>query len=55
LKVHGKLGQAHGAVDDLIAQGLGVLGSLKAQGGTLMGTKGKVETIAQTVMLLYRW
>lgn len=49
LKTHGRLGQAHGAVDDLIAQGLGVLGSIRTQGGTLLGTKGRVEGIAQTV------
>ncbi len=47
--VHSKLKQSHSAVDDLIAQGMGVLGSLRHQHDSLRGARRKVVEIGQTV------
>uniref|UniRef100_A0A915CXF9 Golgi SNAP receptor complex member 2 n=1 Tax=Ditylenchus dipsaci TaxID=166011 RepID=A0A915CXF9_9BILA len=49
--VHDKMKQSHGAVDDLLAQGTAILGSLRSQHASLHGVKRKVLDIGQTLGL----
>lgn len=49
LYVHDRLKQTHSAMDELIAQGTSILGSLRSQHMNLHGVKRRVLDIGQKV------